>query len=161
LEAAWGITPAVTGYVDAKHEFIRAARTLRADYNIAPKETVVLVVKPSTPALAAALEADREGVMAMTKARSLDLAPDYAPQGAMPSALTPLGTLFMSIEGLVDTDAEAKKLAGQLEKSRRGWRRWRASSRTRRLSARPRPRWWRCRNATATTSWKRKTSWSA
>ena len=35
----------------------------------------------------------------------------------MPSVITPLGTLFMSLEGHVDVEAERKRLAEQLQKT--------------------------------------------
>jgi valyl-tRNA synthetase len=39
---------------------------------------------------------------------------DFAPSGAMPSGISTLGTVYMSIEGLVDVAAEIKKLTAEL-----------------------------------------------
>ena len=39
------------------------------------------------------------------------------PAKAMPSVITPLGTLFMSLEGHVDVEAERRRLAEQLQKT--------------------------------------------
>ena len=40
---------------------------------------------------------------------------DFVPEGAMPSGLSQLGTVYMSIEGLVDVEAEVAKLKKQIE----------------------------------------------
>ena len=42
---------------------------------------------------------------------------DFTPAKAMPSVITPLGTLFLSLEGHVDVAAEKKRLAEQLQKT--------------------------------------------
>ena len=42
---------------------------------------------------------------------------DFTPAKAMPSIITPLGTLFMSLAGHVDVTAERQRLADQLQKT--------------------------------------------
>ena len=44
---------------------------------------------------------------------------DFVPAGSdlpMPSKITKFGTVFLSLEGLVDKAAEAKRIAGELQK---------------------------------------------
>ena len=40
---------------------------------------------------------------------------DFEPEGLMPSGISTLGAVYMSIEGLVDIDAELKKIQTELD----------------------------------------------
>jgi valyl-tRNA synthetase len=113
--AQWGATSEVVAYVDARHELIRIGRMLRADCSIAPGQKLDYIIKANTPQLAAQLKSDESTLVAMLKVRELTVDPAFAPTSAMPSALTPVGTLYMPIEGLVDVKAESAKLTKQLE----------------------------------------------
>lgn len=98
------------------YETVRVARNLRAEYNIAtskparfilrlPEDRVTAIEKDAW-SYAACLRALRR----MINAEDLALNPDYqAPRGT-PSALTPLGELFMPLAGLVDLAAERARL---------------------------------------------------
>ncbi|MFH0953463.1 MAG: valine--tRNA ligase [Verrucomicrobiota bacterium] len=112
----WGITSTVVAYVDARHDLVRIGRTLRADYGIVPAQKVDFAVRPVSAEAAAQLEGDRATIIALLKAGSFKIDPDFVPAKAMPSGLTPLGTIYMSLEGLLDVQAEIKRLAGQLHK---------------------------------------------
>jgi valyl-tRNA synthetase len=105
-------------YVDRKHELIRAGRQLRADYEIPPGRKVDFVLKPARAEDADALRRDAKIVGLLMKAEKLDVDPAFSPAQAMPSALTPLGAVFMSLGGNVDMEAERKKLMDQAAKSR-------------------------------------------
>ncbi len=111
----WGATSDVVNYVDARHELIRMGRMLRADCSIAPSQKLDYIIKANTPHLADQLKADVSTLTAMLKAKDITIDPAYVPSTAMPSALTPVGALYMPIEGLVDAKAESAKLAKQLE----------------------------------------------
>jgi valyl-tRNA synthetase len=113
--AQWGGTPEVVQYVDARHELIRIGRMLRADCSIAPGQKLDYIIKANTPQLAEQLNADAGTLAAMLKARVITVDPAFVPATAMPSALTPIGALYMPIEGLVDVKAESAKLSKQLE----------------------------------------------
>ncbi|MEI8139881.1 MAG: valine--tRNA ligase [bacterium] len=113
--AQWGATPDVVQYVDARHELIRIGRMLRADCSIAPGQKLDYIIKANTPHLATQLKADVSSLTAMLKAREITVDPAFVPATAMPSALTPIGALYMPIEGLVDAKTESAKLAKQLE----------------------------------------------
>ena len=116
----WGITPELVSYVDARHDLVRIGRTLRADYGIAPGAKVKFTVRPVNPAVAGQLEADRETIVTLLKAEILAIDPAFTPVGAMPSGLSPLGTIFLSLEGLVDAAKEVEKLNGQIEETEDG-----------------------------------------
>ncbi len=119
LTAPWPTPAAATwdadtiAYVEARHELISLGRTLRADNGIAPGQKVDFVIKPAAAASAQRLEADRAGIMNLLKAGALTIDAAFAPAQAMPSTLTPLGTLYMAL-GAVDVAAEREKLAKQL-----------------------------------------------
>ena len=106
----------VVRYVDAKHDMIRVARTLMADYGLLPKQKVDFIVRPATEEQANRLLEDKSSIVALLRAGSLTIDAEFHPVKAMPSGLTQLGTIYMPLEGLVDVDAERNKLTAQLEK---------------------------------------------
>ncbi len=114
--ARWGVRPEQVAYVDAKHDLIRVARTLRADYNLPPKREADFTVRAASEEAAAALERDRGSIAAMIRAGRLAFDPRFEPAGAMPGALSALGTVYLSLEGAVDVAAETAKLGTQLAK---------------------------------------------
>jgi valyl-tRNA synthetase len=114
--SAWGVTRRLEDYVDAKHDLIRAARTLRADYGLAPSQKVDYIVRPNTEEDAGQLRADEASIRSLLKAGSIEVDVAFEPPGAMPSGLSQLGVVYMPLTGLVDVDAEMKKLSEQLDR---------------------------------------------
>jgi len=110
-----GIDPAIVKYVDGKHDLIRIGRILRAEYNLANKREARFCVRPANETYAQQIEADKASIMAALKAESITVDVDFTPEGAMPSGISTLGTVYMSIEGLVDVEAELKKLMAELD----------------------------------------------
>ena len=110
-----GIDGAVVDYVDARHELIRIARTLKTDSGIPPSQKVDFILKPANDQYAKQSVADQPTIVALLRCGEFKIDAGFAPAKAMPSALTPLGTVYMSLEGAVDADAEAKRLTAQLE----------------------------------------------
>jgi valyl-tRNA synthetase len=103
--------------VDAKHAAIGLARNLRADYGLAPSQTADFVLRPSDAAVGDRVRADRSAYLPYLRAEKLEVETDFTPAKAMPSIITPLGTLFMSLEGHVDVEAERRRLTEQLQKT--------------------------------------------
>ena len=60
------------------------------------------------------IEADKASIIAALKADSLEIGTDIKPSGATPSGISGLGTVYMSIEGLIDVEAEIKKIQEEL-----------------------------------------------
>jgi valyl-tRNA synthetase len=110
-----GLRADLVDYVDAKHELIRAARNLRADFQISPALKIHYVVKARDKASAGLLEQDLGSLKSLMRSEPLEVAPRFEPEQAMPSALTALGTVYMSLEG-VDVAAEIARQKAQLEK---------------------------------------------
>ncbi|HAL93020.1 MAG TPA: hypothetical protein DCM68_08370 [Verrucomicrobia bacterium] len=115
--AAWGVHADAVAYVDAKHAAIGLARNLRADYGLAPGQAADFVLRPADAATGDRVRADRMAYLPYLKAEKLEVEADFTPAKAMPSIITPLGTLFLSLEGHVDVEAEKKRLAEQLQKT--------------------------------------------
>ena len=97
----------------ALYESANRARNLKAEYNLATNRNVRLVLKPA----ALPVDADTAARLALLAgAREVACEPDYAAPKGTPTALTPLGELFMPLEGLVDVEAERSRIRKELEK---------------------------------------------
>ncbi|MDP6490587.1 MAG: valine--tRNA ligase [Kiritimatiellia bacterium] len=118
--AAWGIDSQTLEYVENKHELIRLGRTLRADFGVVPNKAIDYIIKPHDAETAARLEADRDSVAALLKAETLTIDAGAEPEQAMPSSVGSVGTIYMPLAGLLDVEAELKRLSGQLEKVVKG-----------------------------------------
>ena len=97
----------------ALYETANKARNLKAEYNLATNRKVKFVLKPA----GVPVDADLAARLALLAgAQSAEVNPTYeAPKGT-PTALTPLGELFLPLEGLVDVDAERSRITKELEK---------------------------------------------
>ncbi len=109
-KAQWGLTEEVYEFVNSKREAITALRALRAEYKVTPSTFVKVSI---------ATDKDIAGEIASLKkamrAESIEVVPAGADL-AMPSKMTAFGTVYLSLEGLVDKQAEAKRIAGELAK---------------------------------------------
>ncbi len=105
------------------YETVRLARNLRAEYGIATnkpakfilrlrEETVAEIERDAWPFTASVRALQR-----MINSEDLALNPDYQPPRGTPSALTPLGELFMPLVGLVDVAAERARLEKEIAKT--------------------------------------------
>ena len=110
-KAAWGISQEVYDFVNAKREAITALRGLRAEYKVPPATYVKATIATDDPRAKGELDSLKKAMRAETV--------DFVPAGsdlAMPSKITAFGTVYLSLEGLVDKAAEAKRIAGELAK---------------------------------------------
>ena len=110
-KAAWGLDEQVYDFVEKKREAITALRALRAEYKVAPAAFVKVTVATDDARGAAEAESLKKAMRAETV--------DFVPAGsdlAMPSKMTAFGTVYLSLEGLVDKAAEAKRIAGEIAK---------------------------------------------
>ena len=110
-KAAWGISQEVYDFVNAKREAITAIRALRAEYKVAPSAFVKVTVATDDTRVAAEVDSLKKAMRAETV--------EFVPAGsdlAMPSKITGFGTVYLSLEGLVDTAAESKRISGELAK---------------------------------------------
>ena len=110
-KSAWGVDEATYDFVNAKREAITAIRALRAEYKVPPATFVKVTVATDVPGAAAEVESLKKSMRAGSV--------EFVPAGsdlAMPSKITKFGTVYLSLEGLVDKAAEAKRIAGELAK---------------------------------------------
>ena len=110
-KAAWGLSDELNAFVNAKREAITALRALRAEYKVPPSAFVKVTI--ATGDERAASETD--SLKRAMRAESVE----FAPAGSdlpMPSKLTAFGTVYLSLEGLVDKAAEAKRIATERAK---------------------------------------------
>ncbi len=110
-KAAWGLEQGVYDFVNSKREAITALRALRAEYKVPPSAFVKVTIA-TADARAATETASLKRAM---RAESVD----FVPAGtdlAMPSKLTSFGTVYLSLEGLVDKEAERKRIAQERTK---------------------------------------------
>ena len=110
-KAAWGLTDDVYEFVNAKREAITALRALRAEYKVTPATFVKVTVATDD----AKAKDEAESLKKAMRAESVE----FVAGGSdlpMPSKITKFGTVYLSLEGLIDKAAESKRIAGELAK---------------------------------------------
>ena len=110
-KAAWGVTEENYQFVNAKREAITAVRALRAEYKVPPSTFVKATGATDDPKA----RAEADSLKKAMRAESVDFVAAGSDL-AMPSKITKFGTVYLSLEGLVDKAAEAKRIAGELAK---------------------------------------------
>ena len=105
----------IVNYVEGKHDLIRVGRILRSDYNLTLKQKACFVIRANNEKVLSDIKSDKESILESLKAEKIDVVLDFEPEGLMPSGISTLGAVYMSIEGLVDVDAELKKIQTELD----------------------------------------------
>jgi valyl-tRNA synthetase len=99
-------------FAQAKYEVVNLGRGLRRDFNIASNKRVRFVLKPNSP-----LPAHEAAVLQiLLNAEPFETNAAYAPPIGTPAALTPLGELFLPLDGLIDVAAERERLKKEIDK---------------------------------------------
>ncbi|MBQ9693549.1 MAG: valine--tRNA ligase [Kiritimatiellae bacterium] len=111
----WGLSEEVLRYVETKRELITGCRSLRADSGVPPALAVKLLLHPATTALEAKLVRDLDSLKSAIRAEEITFV-TVAPEKAMPSKLLTAGMVYLPLEGLIDTKAEAEKLDKEIAK---------------------------------------------
>ena len=99
-------------FANAKYEVVNLGRGLRRDFNIASSKRVRFVMKPT------ATLADHETAVLqlLLNAEPLEVNAAFLPAKGTPVALTPLGELFLPLDGLIDVAAERERIGKELTK---------------------------------------------
>jgi len=106
------VVNAVKVLVAAVYASTGAARNLRAEYRVPSSKKVNFILKP-----AVAWAEDQIPVFArLINAEEVSVEPAYQAGAAVPRALTPMGELYMPLDGLVDTSAELDRLKKEIAK---------------------------------------------
>jgi valyl-tRNA synthetase len=112
FKAHYGLTPAEERFVELKYELVRQGRNLRREFNVPANKKVRFVWRRAEPL--APLE--RETVRTLLNAEALDVTAHYEPPKGTPVVHSPLGDLFLPLEGLRDVEAEKTRLTKELAK---------------------------------------------
>ena len=94
------------------HETVRKARNLKAEYNLASSKDVNFIIDAEDRLDAA----DVAKVALLIGAREIRRENGYRAPAGTPAAATPLGTLYLPLEGLIDVAAEKNRLGKELIK---------------------------------------------
>lgn len=103
-------------YVDDKHELVRLGRQLRADYNLPPGQWIDYVIHCDHDATADLLQKDTTSLRAALRASKVSVVSTSKSDVPMPGILTPLGMLYLPLEGVIDVEAERRRLETELAK---------------------------------------------
>jgi valyl-tRNA synthetase len=116
LEAVAGVGKArlelASERVSAVYQTVRLARNLRSEYHIASNKKIRFYLK-SAPAWAAE---EIDTFARLVNAESAAIDPLYQAGRGVPRVLTPMGELYMPLEGLIDVTAELDRLKKEIGK---------------------------------------------
>ncbi|MBR6324457.1 MAG: valine--tRNA ligase [Victivallales bacterium] len=110
---AYGATQAAEDDAEAKFELIRAIRAVRANYGIATSKALDMVVSPASDEMHEFLKRDAASFKALVNAGELKFVPGYQPEGPSGVAVSTAATAYIPLAGIVDLDAEKKRLEKQ------------------------------------------------
>ena len=108
--AHFGILPEDEKTANDKYEAVNLARGLKSTFNI--NKRVRFVLKPSQELP----DHEIEVLRILLNAEPLDVDANYVPTKGTPSALTPLGTIFLPLDGLIDVEAERARVSKEIAK---------------------------------------------
>jgi valyl-tRNA synthetase len=108
--AHFGILPEDEKTANDKYETVVLGRGLKSTFNINKKVRFVLKPVQELPAH------EIEVIRILLNAEPLDIAPDFSPTRGTPSALTPLGTIYLPLDGLIDVEAERARVGKEVAK---------------------------------------------
>jgi valyl-tRNA synthetase len=98
--------------VGAIYESVSQVRNLKAEYNLAANRNVRLIMKPVGPWV----EAEGATIVLLCGAKEIEFSASYeAPKGT-PVAVTAIAEVHLPLEGLVDLEAEKKRIDGEIAK---------------------------------------------
>jgi valyl-tRNA synthetase len=96
-------------FATAVYEATSIARNLRAEYRIPSNKKIRIVLKPQ-------LTGNFTVFGRLSGADRLEVISDYQPARGEPVALTPIGQVFLPLEGSLDLEAERQRLARETAK---------------------------------------------
>ena len=107
-----GILPEDEKAANDKYETVNLGRGLKSIFNIASNKRTRFVLKSTTELPAHEVEVLR----ILLNAEPLDVDASYVAPKGTPTALTPLGELFLPLEGLIDPEAERARVTKEIAK---------------------------------------------
>jgi len=98
----------------AIYEAAARLRNLKAEYKLASRKDVRFVVKGAPEWLAA----ETKVLALLVGAGEIDLDSTYEATKGTPAALTPVGEIYLPLDGLIDVESERLRLSKEIEKVR-------------------------------------------
>jgi len=109
---AYGLDDCYLDFANDKYEVVTQGRNLRRIGNIQAGKKVKFILKPSREIL----PHDAEVIKILLNAEAFEINESYAGAKGTPTAHTPMGELFLPLEGLIDVEAEKSRLTKDKEK---------------------------------------------
>ncbi|WP_183266319.1 valine--tRNA ligase [Acidocella aromatica] len=122
ITASWPEPVAVSNLEDAAAEvdwvigLISEVRTVRSEMNVPPSQKSPVLLQDAAPATLARAQAWFEAISRMARASEIGPLTGPAPKNAAQAVLGE-ATIILPLEGLIDLDAERKRLAAALAKA--------------------------------------------
>ena len=113
----------VLDFVEDKFQIIRAGRNMRVNYDIPPGRKLNYHIKASTAEFAAFLEQEKRNLLSLLNAENVTISmEEYKSDDgtSAPSVLVNSGAIYLPLKGVIDVEAERKKLEKQ-QKELMGW----------------------------------------
>ncbi len=111
--AYFGLLPEDEKFANDKFELVNLGRGLRSSFNLPNGKRLRFVLRPSSPLP----PHDIEVIKILLNAETLDIVDQtYVPTKGTPAVLTPLGELFLPLDGLIDVDAERARITKEITK---------------------------------------------
>jgi len=114
MKSHYGLDDCHLEMTDTKYELVRNGRDLRRAGNIQAAKKVKYVFKPAQPLT----PHDAEVIKLLLNAEALEVNDAYQPPRGTPVVASPLGELFLPLEGLIDVAAEKIRLTKEAEKDK-------------------------------------------
>ncbi|MBX7208431.1 MAG: valine--tRNA ligase [Verrucomicrobiaceae bacterium] len=108
--AHFGILPEDEQAANDKYKTVELGRGLKSTFNINKK--VRFVLKPANELPAHEIEVLR----ILLNAEPLDVDAAFTPKKGTPASITPLGELFLPLDGIIDVDAERARVTKEIAK---------------------------------------------
>ena len=113
FKAHYGLGETDAAPASAKYETVTLGRNLRSEFNIPSNKKVKFVLRAGIVPSAH----DAEVLRILLTASEVELAAaGWCPPKGTPTAITPLGELFLPLDGLIDTGAERERLEKEIAK---------------------------------------------
>lgn len=108
----FGLLPEDEKTANDRYETVNLGRGLKSTFNLPGNKRVRYILKPANDLA----EHDIEVLRILLNAEPLDVDPAAAPAKGTPTVLTPLGELFLPLDGLIDVEAERARVNKEMEK---------------------------------------------
>jgi valyl-tRNA synthetase len=103
------LNPIDIAFAQRVYEAATLTRNLRAEYRIPSNKRVRMILKPAGTG-------DFNVFGRLVNGDPLDVDPEIVPEPGVPFAVTPLGQIFIPLEGIVDLSAEKERLRKEIAK---------------------------------------------